>query len=116
VADVIAAATSPTKSTAGRRPHEVAALVFIVANRGFEEGSGVSVYRIQQDMESALFKPLAASLAVMGLERAGLIEHFTDKDFDGSTFVSYRLTDKGQDWLVENQDLLELRSQRANDP
>jgi len=52
----------------------------------------------------------------MGLERAGLIEHFTDKDFDGSTFVSYRLTDKGQDWLVENQDLLELRSQRANDP
>jgi hypothetical protein len=114
VADVIAAATSPTKSIADRRPHEVAALVFIAANRGFEKGSGVSLYRIQQDMESALFKPLAASLAVMGLERADLIEHFTDQDFDGSTFVAYRLTEKGQDWLIENQDLLELRSQRLN--
>jgi hypothetical protein len=116
VADVIAAATSPTKSTAGRRPHEVAALVFIAANRGFEEGSGISAYRIQQDMENALFKPVAASLAVMGLERAGLIEHFTDKDFDGSSFIAYRLTNEGQDWLVNNQDLLELRSQRENDP
>jgi len=114
VADVIAAATSPAKSTSGLRPHEVAALAFIAANRGFEEGTGLSAYRIQQDMEKALFRPLAASLAVMGLERAGLIEHFPDTDYDGSSFTSYRLTDHGRDWLIENQDSLELKSPPAD--
>jgi hypothetical protein len=40
-----------------------------------------------------------------------MLETFQDRDYDGSTFTAYRVTDKGMAWLFANQDKLTLKEQ-----
>jgi hypothetical protein len=48
------------------------------------------------------------------LTRSGFIEAYEDNDYNDNTFVAYRLTGQGADWLLDNQDKLQIRV--SNDP
>lgn len=37
------------------------------------------------------------------------IQAAEDNDYNGNPFVAYRLLDAGEDWLLQNQEKLELR-------
>ncbi len=70
-----------------------------------------SVYPVfvKQDMERAGFTPLAASMSLSSLLKKGMIETKEVYEDDGPS-TGYRISEAGQDWLMENQDKLMLRS------
>jgi hypothetical protein len=106
------ASASPVKSTEGLQPNEVAALAFVMANAE-PSGSGVSTYTIREDMKKAGFNSLATQLGLLRLSRSGFVEAYEDQNedqnYNSQSFVAYRLLTQGEDWLLANQEILELR-------
>lgn len=103
---------SPVKSTEGLKPSEITALAFIMANRDYSDGN-VRYRVIRDDMERAGYTDLATGLALTALGRKGLVDSAQDGSggFNEEIWTVYRLTGAGEDWLLDNQDLLELRRQ-----
>ena len=61
-------------------------------------------------MEKAGYTRSPTQLGLIKLTRLGLVEHYAENDdYNNTTFVAYRLTTAGEDWLLENQGQLELR-------
>lgn len=83
------------------------ALVAVAENLDSPSAS-VDASQIQQDMERAGFKKIAAFVALTGLVRKDLVIDEEDSDWNGNKFMIYRLTPKGADWLMNNQDKLKL--------
>jgi hypothetical protein len=81
-----------------------------VANRDYNDG-GVLPSAIRDDMERAGFTRLATGLAFTSLERQGLLvsDLESSSSFNSDPWPIYKLTGTGEDWLLENQDRLELR-------
>lgn len=104
------AASSPVKTTEGLQPHEIAALVFVMLNSSATTGSyGAAEHQIRQDMNSAGYTSAASQLGLIRLARSGFVEPFEDTDYNRNSYTAYRLTEKGQDWLLENKDKLQIR-------
>jgi hypothetical protein len=103
------ASASPLRSTHGLLPHEAAALVFILANADTPR-SGVSTYTIKQDMGKAGYMRSATQLGLIRLDRMGFVEAFEDSNYNGEPFMAYRLAPAGEDWLLDNQDKIQLRT------
>jgi hypothetical protein len=101
------AAASPVRTIEGLRSHEVASLVFVMKNADIG-GSGASSYSIKSDMEKAGYTMAAAQLGLILLTRIGFIEAFEDSDYNGNSFTAYRLMKTGEDWLLDNQDKLQI--------
>jgi hypothetical protein len=108
------AAASPVRTTEGLRPHEIASLAFVMVNTEVGGTSGASSYSIKNDMQKAGYTNAAAQLGLIRLTRLGFIEPFEDSDHNGDSFIAYRTTTSGQDWLLDNQDRFEI--QLADDP
>ena len=102
---------TPLKSTAGLQPHEITALALVMANDDScdSPSDGVSIYSVRQGMELAGFNNLASRLALARLCRMGMVEPFEASERGGYKFAAYRMTPVGEDWLLDNQDVLELR-------
>ncbi|HTS57339.1 MAG TPA: hypothetical protein VMH03_07320 [Terriglobales bacterium] len=99
------AAASPVKSTEGLRPHEVASLAFVMVNADTEATS----YLINTDMEKAGYTTIAARLGLIRLTRDGFVEAYEVRDYNGNPYTGYRLTMKGENWLLENQEKLQIK-------
>ncbi len=99
---------SPVKSTQGLQPHQIAAVAFVMANRD-AEADGVTTGTIKSNMADAGYNSLATSLALTHLSRIQFVEAVEDHDMNGEPFFRYKLLTAGEDWLLENQDRLELR-------
>src|SRR5947209_4904225 len=69
--------------------------------------------RAELIIEDLKFYNLAPGFALTSLERKSMIvsaeEH--SGNFNDDSYTVYRLTGSGEDWLLENQDRLELRLQ-----
>lgn len=103
---------SPIKATGGLEPHEIAALAFIIANRDSTEDCA-SMHQIRNDMEKAGYSDVATSVAVTSLTRKTYVKSKNVEDYEtGGRFYAYQLTPQGEEWLLANQDKLELRVQR----
>lgn len=101
------ASVSPVKSTHGLQPNEIAALAFVMANVD-ASSDRVHAYTIKQDMENAGYTRIATQLALTRLARMQFVEASEDSDMNGNTSL-YRMLEAGEDWLLENQEKLELR-------
>jgi nucleoside 2-deoxyribosyltransferase len=99
---------SPVKSTHGLQPSEIAALALVMANG--DSSDQVTSWSIKQDMFRAGYTALATRLALTQLARMGFIETREDSDNNGNTFLTYQMLVAGEDWLLQNQNQLELRS------
>jgi DNA-binding PadR family transcriptional regulator len=101
---------SPIVDVEGLSQHEMVALVSLAEN--LESPSHfVGTYQIRQDMERAGFARVATFIALTSLSRKGLVTAEEDSDQNGNTFMIYRLTLAGVDWLMKNQDKLVLREE-----
>jgi hypothetical protein len=60
-------------------------------------------------MEKAGYTRLATQLALTRLTRMQFVEAGEDSDYNGNPFVSYRMLEAGENWLLENQEKLELK-------
>jgi hypothetical protein len=103
---------TPTSLTAGLQPHEVAALAIIV---GCLDSEGMSAHYLQQGMHQAGFTETATGVAVASLKRKGLVKEGNGFHPDvEETWTIFLPTESGLDWLLQNQDKLDLR--RPPDP
>jgi hypothetical protein len=102
------ASASPVKSTQGLQPSEVAALAFVMANAA-SSSDAIGTCTIRLDMEKAGYNRVATQLALTRLTRVGFVEQFEGSDLNGNPIVACRMLAAGEDWLLENQDRLELR-------
>jgi hypothetical protein len=109
VQDIVSA--SPVGSTRGLKPNEITALALLMANRDSKDG-GVLPSAIGDGMKRAGYTPLATNLALTVLERQGLVisEWVRGDSYNNEEpWTVYRLTNEGENWLLDNQDRLELR-------
>jgi hypothetical protein len=103
---------SPVKSTHGLKPHEITALALIMANRDYGDG-GVMPSAIRDDMGRAGYTYLATGLALTALQKQGFVisEMQHSSNFNEEPWTIYKLTSDGEEWLLENQERLDLRQQ-----
>jgi nucleoside 2-deoxyribosyltransferase len=100
-------ASTPVRGAQGLEGHEATALALIAANL---DGSDdlVSASTLKYEMTKALFTNLATRLALTKLTRLGYVtEHKESQGYDDN-FFAYRLSGTGEDWLLENQSMLNL--------
>jgi hypothetical protein len=109
------ASVSPVKSTQGLQSIEIAALAFVMANVDSSTDC-VGASLIKQDMERAGYTRLASQLALTRLSRMEFVKAADDADHNGNPFVAYQILQAGEDWLLENQDKLELRVSMKSSP
>ena len=101
---------SPIKATGGLKPHEIAALALIIANRNSIEDSA-SIHQIRNGMQKAGYSDVATSVALTSLTRKTYVKSESIEDYEGERFYVYWLMPQGEEWLLENQNKLELRVQ-----
>jgi hypothetical protein len=71
----------------------------------------VSGYVIRRDMNTAGFTNIAVGIALKTLGLKGMTESDIWNDpQDGDPYTVYKPTAKGEKWLIDNQDKLQLRS------
>lgn len=102
------ASISPVKSTHGLQPNEISALALVMANVD-SSTDRVRAYTIKEDMEKAGYTRLATQLALTRLSRMHFVEAAEEPDYNGDDCVFYRILEGGENWLLENQEKLELR-------
>ena len=95
------------KDTEGLNQHELVALVSIMQNSFLTNGF-VAGYQIQNDMNTAGFTDIAVGLALKTLVAKGMIETNMWENRDGDSYIVYRTSDEGEQWLVSNQERLAL--------
>lgn len=100
---------SPVKSTHGLQPNEITALALVMANVD-SSSDRIFTGTIKQDMQKAGYTKLATQLALTRLSRMGFVEATEDSDINGNSFVCYRVLEPGENWLLDNQDKLELET------
>lgn len=99
---------SPLPETEGLSAHEIVALATIMES-SLDPESPPSAHTITQDMSRAGFTAVAAAIAVKRLLRRGYIDMTQASSFNRDDYTGFILTDKGENWLIDNQDRLVLR-------
>lgn len=99
-------------SNDGLRPHELLALT-VIFQYHFEHG--VNVWTLTQDMEKGGYTKPATALALTGLKRKNLVETREVTDNNGDTFNAWFVTERGEEWLLDNQHRLNLGLPPAQD-
>jgi hypothetical protein len=101
-------AASPLRAAEGLLAHEIFCLA-VVAENTLTPFAVAMPTTIERDMQRAGFTTLATSLSLRGLLKKNMVETV---EVDGGSFerdIGYRCTDRGQDWLMDNQEKLALR-------
>lgn len=107
---------TPIADREGLKSHEIAILVLIMENQISSEDF-ISVYGLKNLMEKAGYTAIATSVGIRGLTKAGLITTFLESDnySNSESFTACRLTDSGENWILNNQDKLEFKIQQKQD-
>lgn len=103
---------TPIADREGLKSHEIAMLVLIMENQ-MSSDDFISVYSLKNLMEKAGYTAIATSVGIRELIRAGLITTFLEPDTynNGEPFTACRLTESGENWILDNQDKLEFKTQ-----
>lgn len=105
---------NPIKESQGLKPHELTMLLMIMENQLTREDS-VSLYNIKTDMDKAGFNALAVSISVRELQSKGFIETFKEADYNNHEYLVCRLTESGEKWIIDNQNLLQFKHKSKNE-
>jgi len=102
------------KDTEGLNQHELVALVTIMQNSFLTNGY-VSGFQVRNDMNKAGFTDIAVSIALKTLTVKGMVASGIEQDDNGNPYAAYKTTDKGEEWLIANQDKLTLTAEPPSD-
>lgn len=107
--------SAPIADREGLKSHEIAMLVLIMENQITSEDS-MSVYRLKSEMNKAGYTDIATSVGIRTLKKNSFIETFKEIDEwnNGQEYFTCRLTDSGEQWIIDNQDKLEFKIQQSN--
>jgi DNA-binding PadR family transcriptional regulator len=95
--------------------HELVALVTVMQN-GFLSQGYVSGYQVKSDMNNTGFTDIAVGISLRTLQNKGMIESELFNNTEGDPYAVYKVTPRGEQWLIDNQDMLTLKSEnKTND-
>jgi hypothetical protein len=98
--------------TQGLQTHEIVALAAILQNSILSDGYS-SGYSIKNDMNANGFTDAAFGIAIKSLLAKDFIRGTFQNDRNGEQYSVFATTEKGDTWLIANQDKLKLKSDRA---
>ncbi|HOD62282.1 MAG TPA: hypothetical protein PKG96_09310 [Bacilli bacterium] len=102
--------TTPVVETEGLKSHEIALLILIMENQVTSD-ENTSVLLLKNEMNKAGYTDIATSIGIRKLVKIGMVE--TSKEVDnwnnGQQYIVCRLTEKGENWILSNQDQLQFR-------
>lgn len=100
----------PMQEVKGLRPHEIALLILLMENTVSQEDF-ISVYSLKSQMNKSGYTDIATSVGVRSLEKEKLVETFIKEDDwnNGQEFIACKLTEIGENWVLDNQDKLEFK-------
>lgn len=102
--------TTPVVETEGLKGHEIAILILIMENQVSSEDS-FSVYGLKSEMNKSGYTDIATSVGIRTLSKNRMVT--TTKEFDkwnnSEEYIVCRLTEKGEAWILSNQDQLQFR-------
>lgn len=101
---------NPIKESQGLKPHEFTMLLMVMENQLTRDDS-VSLYNIKNDMDKAGFNALAVSISVRELQSKGFLETFKESDYNNNEYVVCQLTELGEKWILDNQNLIEFKKE-----
>jgi hypothetical protein len=102
--------TTPVIETEGLKGHEIALLILIMENQISLEDS-IPVFSLKNEMNKAGYTDIAISVGMRTLVKYMMIETFKATDYyNDQDYLACRLTEKGNDWILSNQNLLQFRS------
>lgn len=105
---------NPIKESEGLTPHEATMVLVLFENQTTEEDF-ISAYKLYKDMELTGYNRIASNVAFRQLKYNGFIEQdrrYTDEMGDES-YPVFRLTSKGESWVLNNQDKIEFKKSRG---
>ena len=107
--------TTPVVDTEGLKGHEIALIILIMENQVSSEDS-ISVYVLKSEMNKSGYTDIATSVGIRSLVKNGMIETFKEIDDynNNQEYIACRLTEKGEGWILSNQDQLQFRKSNNN--
>lgn len=103
---------SPVSDIKGLSNFEIMVLTLTMSSQ-INPNDIIHGYSIKQDMNRNGYTDSAYSLGIRKLILKGMIEQVPDVDYNGNEYYGYRLTDLGEEWLMNNEDKLVLRQEIA---
>ncbi len=107
--------SSPLAETEGLSEHEIVALASVMKNQ-ISPADTVYSQNIKNDMNSAGYTAIAASLAIRSLVRKKLISIISMTDMNGDYYSTYDITPEGESWLQKNISKLAIKRRIAEEP
>ena len=99
---------TPVVEQEGLNSHEIA-LLLLTAENQFSTEDTMGVYSLKDEMGKAGYTQIATGVALRLLNRKGLIETAMESDWNNNSYLTCKLTEKGEDWVLSNQDKLIFR-------
>lgn len=100
---------TPVVETEGLKGHEIAILILLMQNHVIAEDSS-SFGGLKREMDKSGYTDIATSVGIRNLVKLGMVEAFKEtSDEDGEEYIVCRLTEKGENWILSNQDQLQFR-------
>lgn len=105
---------NPVKENEGLSPHEITMILVLFENQITEEDT-VSAFKLYKDMEATGYNKIAANIALRQLKIKDYIIQSQDySEHDGEPYTVFGLTNKGEKWILENQQIIEFKKPNAN--
>jgi nucleoside 2-deoxyribosyltransferase len=105
---------NPIKESEGLTTHEATMILVLFENQITEEDT-VSAYQLYRDMEATGFNRMASNVAFRLLKSKGFIEQKHEySEQDREPFTVFTLTQKGEQWVLNNQDKIEFKKKNSN--
>lgn len=83
-------------------------LGYIMANQLTDEES-VSAYGLKNAMNAEGYTDFAASITIKKLRKSGYITTALESDYNNNEYPVIRLTDAGEEWIYQNEDVFSMR-------
>jgi len=101
---------TPVVETEGLKGHEIALMILIMENQ-ISPDDNTSVYGLKNEMNKSGYNDIATSIGIRALVKYGMVETFkaVDDYNNGQEYSACRLTEKGENWILSNQDQFQFR-------
>ncbi len=107
---------TPVLSTEGLKSHEIALLIILIENQLTSE-ERMAIYNLRSEMNKAGYTDVATSVGIRSLSKLELVTTFMAHDqYHDSEYTVIKLSPKGEEWIMNNQDLFQFRKDYQEPP